>query len=131
MSDSHETAAPFGRISRGDAGLGTVTPELVEERARELAKTDGRTEPNEADRELAKGELLGQVSHGTPPEVAGEDVADLVEWDSPTEASGHCAPRVGGLDDETTVGETLVEEGLEEADHDQRVSAADAFPPEE
>ena len=51
----NEPQPPVGKIISGLDGLGTVTPEMVEQRARELAKTDGRTQPNEADRILGRG----------------------------------------------------------------------------
>ena len=45
------------------AGIGTVTSEMVEARARELAAIDGRPsfEPSEADYQQAKRELTGEA----------------------------------------------------------------------
>jgi len=39
-----------GKIVRGTEGLGTVTPQMIEERAREIACSDGRARPNDLDR---------------------------------------------------------------------------------
>ena len=39
-----------GKIVRGTEGLGTVTPRMIEERAQEIARTDGRNRPNDLDR---------------------------------------------------------------------------------
>ena len=44
-----DVASPKGKILRGTEGLGTVTPQLVEERAREIARSDGREQPNDLD----------------------------------------------------------------------------------
>ncbi len=132
MSDQSYTAGPTGKIIGGESsGLGTVTPEMVEERARELARIDGRTEPHNGDREQAHKELLGMTEDVTGPEVVGDkDVENVVTWDQAPEDTGvhgvHVLP-----EDEANIAETLVEEGLQEAEHDQRVSAADANPPEE
>jgi hypothetical protein len=119
---------PPGKIMTGAEGLGTPTPEMVEERARELARTDGRTEPHDGDRAAAKAELLGPTEPQTP-EVTAE-VENVTEWDEAPEVSGVQAPRVLP-EDEANIAEVLVGEGLEEADHDVRVLAADENPPEE
>ena len=108
--------------------MGTVTPEMVEERARELAKIDGRTQPNEADRILAKAEIKGTVDPQTP-EVPPE-IESVTTWDESPASSGTQATTVLP-EDEANIDETLVEEGLEEADHTSRVAAAEENPPTE
>jgi hypothetical protein len=130
MSKNYEEAFP-GKIAVGADGLGTVSPELVEERARELAKADGRLEANEADHANAEAELL---PHGefvpAPPEVDDPALENLTAWDEPLEARGGAVDSMAPLD-EANIAEQLVEEGLSEAEHDQRVSAAEDDPPEE
>src|SRR3954469_22628865 len=51
-----------GRISERLHGLGTVTPGMVEQRAREIALINGRAaeEFNEADLDEARAELTGE-----------------------------------------------------------------------
>jgi len=51
-----------GIIMENAAGTGTVTPAMVEARARELALIDGRdsSKPTEADYQQAKRELTGE-----------------------------------------------------------------------
>ena len=51
-----------GKIVRGTEGLGTVTPQMIEERAREIACSDGRARPNHLDRTRAREELTGAIS---------------------------------------------------------------------
>ena len=49
-----------GIIMENAAGIGTVTPAMVEARARELAAINGRSQPSEADYQQAKRELTGE-----------------------------------------------------------------------
>jgi hypothetical protein len=58
-----------------------------------------------------------------PPEVT-EQTKELVAWDEPPGAAGHEVPPVQPAD-ETSAAEQLVEEGIEEADRDRRIAAAD------
>ncbi|MHA3772745.1 hypothetical protein ACXR0O_14520 [Verrucomicrobiota bacterium sgz303538] len=130
MSDQSDTPEPVGKIIAGHNGLGTVTPEMVEERARELARMDGRTEPNGNDRQRAHEELLGPEPDVSGPEVVDPEIEKVVTWDEAPEESGSRAPQVLP-EDEANIAETLVQEGLEEAEHDQRLSSAEENPPEQ
>jgi hypothetical protein len=59
----------------------------------------------------------------TPPEVpAGLESA--VEWDTPATSSGSAAPKVG-MEDEGSIAEQLILEGVDEAEREQRMAAAD------
>ena len=64
------------------AGIGTVTSEMVEARARELAAINGRpsSEPSEADYQQAKRELTGEAEMD-PQEESSESVPDSDGWD--------------------------------------------------
>lgn len=53
-----------------------------------------------------------------------ERTAGLTEWDEPPSSSGTAAPKIG-MEDEIPPGEQLVEEGLDEADREQRIAASD------
>jgi hypothetical protein len=69
-------------------------------------------------------EASEHVSSGdTPPEIV-PGVEELTEWDTPVGAAGESAPRVLPEDD-VPPGELLVQEGIEEADREQRIAAAD------
>ena len=69
----------------------------------------------------ARRELWG-VENSTPPEET-PDNADLTEeWNVIASSKGHRAPRPG-VEEEETVGEHLVIDGLEEATHDQMLEA--------
>ena len=113
----------------GDQGLGTVTPAMVEDRAKELARMDGRTQPHEGDRQQAQEELLGPAGATSGPEAGDQEVENIVTWDDAPESAGARAPQVLP-EDEANIAETLVQEGLEEAEHDQRLSSVEENPPE-
>jgi hypothetical protein len=121
MNDYSQPGA--GKISLHGNGVGAPSPEEVERRAREIAMIDERN-PNEytdADWAQARRELLG-VENNIPPEET-PDNADLTEeWDMVAGSKGHRAPRPGAQEEET-VGEHCVIDGLEEATHDQMLEA--------
>ena len=111
-------------------GIGTVTHKMVRERAAELAVIDGRTaqEVSKSDWEQAKRELTGGLDMD-PNETNLESAPESERWDPLPGSTGHIVtvPSVDGEDDEgRSVSERLVEEGVEEADHDQMLQAARA-----
>lgn len=57
------------------------------------------------------------------PELS-EGTRDLEEWDTPPDSLGHEAPR-SEMEDEVSAVEELVEEGLDQADRDQRLASSD------
>ena len=113
----------LGKISVHGNGLGAPSPEEVERRAREIAMIDERNpdEFTEADWKQARHELMG-AENNTPPEET-PDNADLTEeWSVVASSKGHRLPRAG-TEEEETVGEHCVIDGLEEATHDQMLEA--------
>ncbi len=130
MTDQAGSAGPLGKIVSHTDGLGTITPEMVEERALELARTDGRQDASDADRAQAQDDFLGGGGESSGPETIDPALENVTEWDDSPMDHGTQAPEVRPEDD-VNIAEALVREGMEEADHDQRVSAANEFPPEE
>jgi hypothetical protein len=114
-----KTKPTSGKILRRTEGLGTVTPQMIEERAREIAHSDGREQPNDLDRIGAREELIGPTSGSDRPPTREEPGRD---WQMPLVSTGEKAPTVRPEDDEN-IPEKLIQEGLEEADHDQRLSS--------
>lgn len=111
-----------GKISNHFQGLGTVTREMVERRAKELAIINGRA-PNdftENDWTQAKHEMLGDENFDAGEE---ESVAAVTRWDEEPGTSGHQVEKFSPPD-EQTFAERLVEEGVEEAEHDQMVEGS-------
>jgi hypothetical protein len=101
------------KILRGTEGIGTVTPQMIEERAHEIARADGRQEANDLDRTHAHEDLTGGSEKAPTNEEPDGD------WYTPRGSSGEKAPTVRP-EDEENIPEKLIEEGVEEADHDQR-----------
>ena len=102
-------------------GMGVPTPEMVRQRARELAQIDGRSEYNEQDWQHAKQEL-----HGGHP-YSWDDEEDrmpqsISERDMTAVDNGHHVENLVGGDD--NVVEELVAEGMDEAVHDRMLEAS-------
>jgi|SRR5215831_20127005 len=112
-----------GKIEVHGAGLGAPSSEEVERRAREIALIDERDpeEFTEADWKQARRELMGEENN-MPPEETLDNANVTEEWTMVPSSKGHRLPRPGTEEDET-VGEHLVIDGLEEAAHDQMLEA--------
>ena len=117
-----------GVLTENSAGIGTVTRGMVRERAVELALINGRTalEVSQSDWEQAKRELTGEPDTD-PKEAVLESAPESERWDPVHGSTGHKVP-VASNEDEDDEGrsdsERLVEEGIAEAEHDQRLQAA-------
>lgn len=114
---------PAPRIEVHGKGVGEFSEEDIRQRAREIARMDGRADATSADLIRARDDLCS-IGAPVPPEVDGL-TAEIREWDEPPGSSGHMTPRVLP-EDEVSATEILTEEGLEEADHDQRLSVPSA-----
>lgn len=106
-----------GRISGRFNGLGTVTPAMVEQRAKEISLINGRPaeEFNETDLDQARAELTGDAAIQEQREeestLAAATLRDVIPG-----SSGHKnAPKRPS--DEQRVAEQLVQEGIDEAEH--------------
>jgi len=114
---------PPGKISEHGNGIGAPSPEEVEKRAREIAMIDERN-PNEftdADWTQARHELSGEENN-VPPEETPDNAEMTEEWSVIAGSKGHRIPRPG-TEDEESVGQHLVIEGVDEATHDQMLEA--------
>jgi hypothetical protein len=88
----------------------------------DLAQEDGRTAPTDADFKKARQELSG-VTEDLAPEVSPGD-ENLTSWNENADIGGH-AVHTSPPDQDVDVGLELVQEGVEEADMDQRRAAKD------
>lgn len=111
----------LNRIEVGGAGFGEAGERDVARRAAELARADGREETNETDFAQARGELGGRAFVDLSEEIAEEDRAGT---GVPASSEGIRAKRYE-MEDEANLAEELVEEGVQEADHDSRVHSND------
>ena len=113
-----------GVLTENSAGLGTMTREMVRERAVELAVINGRSaqDVSKSDWEQARRELTGE-----PDVDPKEAVLESERWNPVPGSTGHKVP-VAPSEDEDDEGrsdnERLVEEGIEGAEHDQMRLAA-------
>ena len=112
------------------AGIGTVTSEMVEARARELAAINGRpsSKPSEADYQQAKRELTGEAEI-EPQGENSESVPDSDGWDPVPGSTGRQAADSLGEDEDAegrSESAQMFEEGVTEAEHDQMRQASRA-----
>jgi hypothetical protein len=111
------------------AGIGAVTPQMVEARARELAAINGHpsSEPSESDYQQAKRELTGE-SDTDPQEESRESIPESEGWDPVPGSTGRQAAESLGEDEDAegrSESAQLFEEGINEAEHDQMLRAAE------
>jgi hypothetical protein len=112
----------------GSITRGPVTEDMVENRARELAFIDGRN-PNRvttSDRIQAKKELLGDASGDNAVDDTGITPSGM---GSPPVSRGHKIEPQLPTDDEIEI--QTVQEGLDEAEHDEMLQAAKTRPKNE
>jgi hypothetical protein len=119
-----------GIIMENADGIGTVTPAMVEARARELALIDGRdsSKPTEADYQQAKRELTGE-DNIDPQQENLESLPESEGWDPLPGSTGHQATESLGEDEDAegrSESAQMFEEGISEAEHDQMLRAAEA-----
>ena len=111
-------------------GIGTVTPAMVEARARELAVINGHgsSGPTKADYQQAKRELTGEEEID-PQEKNVESLPESEGWDPVPGSSGRQAAESLGEDEDAegrSESAQMFAEGISEAEHDQMLRAAEA-----
>jgi len=119
-----------GSISENSAGLGTVTRQMVQARAAELAIIDGHLSHDATASHFAqaKRELTG-VADADPNDAILESAPESERW-NPVPGSTGGKARVAPSDDEDEEGrsdnERLVEGGIAEAEIEQSFQATKA-----
>jgi len=117
-----------GVLTENSAGIGTVTPKMVRQRATELAAMDERSAKgvSKSDCEQARRELSGKPDMD-PKEAILESAPESERWDPVPGSTGKKAP-VAASEDEDEEGrsdnERLVDEGIAEAEHDTSLQAS-------
>ena len=117
-----------GILTENACGIGTVTLEMVESRACELAAIAGRVprEASEVDYEQAQRELTGGSDIDIEEELF-ESMPESERWDPVPGSTGHRALESFGEDEDSegrSESAQLFEEGIKEAEHDQMLQAA-------
>lgn len=113
-----------GRISEGLHGLGTVTESMVRQRAKEIALINGRSpnQLNEADFEAARAELTGGSALDEQQEEDSEPMVASLRDVTPGSSGHKIAPKLPS--DEQRVAEELVQEGVDEAEHNSMLAGS-------
>jgi hypothetical protein len=119
-----------GIIMENAAGIGTVTSEMIEARAKELAAINGHpsSEPSKADYQQAKRELTGEAEVDSQEE-SSESIAESDGWDPVPGSTGRQAADSLGEDEDAegrSESAQMFEEGVSEAEHDQMRQASRA-----
>lgn len=117
MTTPEESA---GKIERHSEGIGEISNAMIEKRAREIALQEGRSASaiTDADRDRARRELAGAASHADNAAAT----ASTLNPEEPPGTSGRAAKKLGP-DAEQNVVRNLVEEGVNEAAHEQMTVA--------
>jgi hypothetical protein len=136
VSEAMETnPANKGSISNNFSGIGAVSRDMLNKRARELALISGRPEgkATDADYEQAQRELSGG-SDLDSREEALESLPESERW-NPVPGSPGLQSEELPMEDEDSEGRSestqLVEGGVLEAEHDQMVQAEESEQDEE
>ncbi len=116
-----------GVLTENSAGVGTVTRQMVKERAIELALINGRSaqDVSKSDWEQAKLELTGKPD-ADAKEEALEAAPESQRWDPVAGSAGDKVPTAPGEDEDDegrSDNERLVDEGIAEAEEDHRRQA--------
>jgi hypothetical protein len=124
-----------GIIAENFKGVGTVTRAMVNARARELAMISGRSpsEVTQADYEQAKRELTGESDRDSQDEIL-ESLPESSRADPMPFAAGSLDPEPPSEDDDDegrNESAQLVDEGVQEAEHDLMVEAEKSAQEEE
>jgi hypothetical protein len=117
-----------GILTENSAGVGTVTPKMVRERAAELALIDGHSteNPSKSESEQARRELTGEPDMD-PEEAALESAPESERWDPVSGSTGRKTPEAPSADEDDegrSDNERLVDEGIAGAEHDQMRQAS-------
>lgn len=113
---------PTSKVELQGQGMGIPVAADLERRARELAQIAGHASVSEEDREAARAEF---TDHNLPDPVnADRDSTQSASRDpsDPVVERGHQTPEYVEADEKANL-EKLALEGVEEAQHDQMVSA--------
>ncbi|HWB59735.1 MAG TPA: hypothetical protein VG733_09590 [Chthoniobacteraceae bacterium] len=109
------------KIANHAEGMGVPNTDLVRQRAKEIARINGRSVYSDADWQQAKLELHGSA---TPPGDDGDEMLEsFSERDMVPGILGRHTENTA-LEDAGNVIEELVSEGLDEAVHDQMLEAS-------
>jgi len=115
--------AQSSRIAIHGHGIGPLTPEDFEHRAREIAWIEDRHLVTEDDRTRARAELSNE---DLPPTISEDELETMQSLSrdpsDPASSRGHQTPEYGVQDGQQDI-ERLAVQGVEEAQHEQMLEA--------
>jgi hypothetical protein len=120
-----------GMIAKNFDGIGAVSRDMINKRAKELAFLSGRVPPEitDADYERAERELAGGSELDRQDQII-EALPESERWDPVPGSQGTPGPDVPNEDEDDDEGRNesaqLAEEGVHEAEHDQMVQAEES-----
>jgi hypothetical protein len=119
-----------GVLTENFIGIGSVTREMIHTRASELALIAGRVPPHasQSDYKQAQRELSGGPDLDRRDTIL-ESIPEAERWDPVPGSAGRQTPESPSEDEDAegrSETEQLVDEGVEEAQHDQMLQAARA-----
>jgi hypothetical protein len=118
-------------IAKNFDGIGAVSRDMINKRAKELAFLSGRVPPEitDADYERAERELAGGSELDRQDQII-EALPESERWDPVPGSQGTPGPDVPNEDEDDDEGRNesaqLAEEGVHEAEHDQMVQAEES-----
>ena len=83
----------------------------LEQRALQIARSEGREEISQEDRDRAKIELYAPNETPEQPEITPGMEPEITAWDEAPASSGRHVPNIIP-DDETSIGKDLIEKGM-------------------
>ena len=114
-----------GLIAHHGRGIGTPTLEAVEDRAREIAQTEGRAGDSITDEDLERATL--ELHDADLPLSSDDARSDVVATSNPADMAvetGHQIPDMRPTD-EQQLSERDVKEGIREAEHERMLEGQD------
>jgi hypothetical protein len=123
-------------IAKNFDGIGAVSRDMINKRAKELAFLSGRVPPEitDADYERAERELAGGSELDRQDQII-DALPESERWDPVPGSQGTPGPDVPNEDEDEDEGRNesaqLAEEGVHEAEHDQMVQAEESAQEEE
>jgi hypothetical protein len=115
-----------GKILVGMEGLGVPDPDQWKQRAWELARINGRSEPSALDWEEASRELHGQGGGADSGLSEAERLEGLGYGEAAELAEGALGLSGAMREVERSTAEELVREGMEEAEHERMLQGQEA-----
>jgi hypothetical protein len=117
-----------GIIAKNLTGIGAVSRQMLHQRARELAFLQARDIPTKADLEQARRELAGGSDLDQQQESI-ESIPESERWNPVPGSAGRQHEELPNEDEDNeglNESAQLVEEGVQEAEHDQMLQAEQA-----